>query len=259
MGKTIMPVVKKVIKNLLVKVHRKLLPKKTVLGRAACVGIDVFKRKNKYKNNVVLVNQQKARVDLLLSWMQGEARPRADIVEKHLLRKDVFPLIVEQERLPWFNAAEKIEYLLMDSFSELTDQKFVHKSGGWAFACHYSDINHTPEFETEFECRGLLDLATLDQLYDRFFDWFEIRFPNSKVIFIHYSAKFDKREQFKDRANCIRDVVNNIGTRRPYIANLHLNDDFFLANDKDDFPYHYSQDTYKKFVELWRKREIILC
>ena len=228
-------------------IYHLIFPKKIILARTACLGLDIIKQKTKNMKTTV-INQQKTRVDLFLDWLDGTRRPRADIVEKHLARKDVLYTIKQQEELPWLCVKGKIEYLVMDSFSELTDQKFVHKKEGWAFACHYSDINHTPEFEKEFSCEGLLDLALLEKLYIRFFDWFKKSHPDCPVYYLHFPTSRDKRELFKARGTAIMEVVGGISGSMG-IKSVHVGDEYVVPHETDDFPYHYGKLTHEKFAE----------
>lgn len=238
----------KEVRDELARIYRWFFPKKTAFGRAACLGLDVFKYNNIDKRDVILVNQQKTRVDLLLEWLGGGKRPKADLIERHMARKDVFFMIRQQEKLPWLDVKGKIECLFMDSFSELTDQKFVHRKDNWAFACHYTDISHTPEFENDFRCEGLMDLNRLEEFYGRFFDWFQDHYPGKKVFYIHYPTKMDNRTEFKERGKKVRDVMDRISARGN-IFNIYIDDEYVFPNEKDNFPYHYGKKTYEEFIK----------
>jgi len=238
----------KEIRDELAGIYRRFFPKKIVLGRTACLGLDIFKYKNRKRKDICIVNQQKARIDLLLEWLAGVKRPKASLIEKHMARKDVFIMIQQQERLPWLDADRKIEYMIMDSFSELTDQRFVHKKEGWAFACHYSDIEHTPDFEADFECKGLLDLKGLEVLYNNFFDWFQDTYPGRKIYYFHFPTKTEKRQEFRQRAKKILDIMEGISKRKD-IVNIEIDEKYVIPSETDNFPYHYGSTTYEKFVE----------
>jgi hypothetical protein len=230
-------------------------PRTTVLGRAACLGTAVFKIKYSNKRNVHLINQQKVRVDLLLGWLRGEIRPQAKLVEDHLLRKDVYPLIEQQEYLPGLKV-RNYEYLLMDSFAELTDQKFMHRKEGWSFCCHYSDINHTREFDAEFESCGLLPIDRIEKAYNDFFNWFEINHAGKNVIFIHYPSKLDNRDLYKKRGKEILEIMQRLEQIKPYIHSIFLDDESLVDFTKDDnFPYHYATSTNFAYVDKWKELE----
>jgi len=234
------------------KVHE-LHPQGVVFGRAACVGQDVFQLKTAGKYQ--LINLQKGRLDLLMDWIEGAPRPRASVVEGHMPRKIVFPMIEQQERLDWFNSRAKPQFIMMDAYSELTDQQFTHREEGWSFCCHYTDLNPTPDFEKLFEKKGLLPLEDIESTYWRFFDWVERELPLTNVVFVHYSTRFDSREHFKGRADEILRVMNKLQLTKPYIFNLWLHDHLYNPNEGDSFPYHYSQETYQSLVDIWNKAE----
>ena len=131
------------IKKLLKRIYEKFLFRRNVkyLGRTACLGNFVLDRYCNNDKKVVYYNQQKVRVDLFMQYVSGALRPETKKIEKFLNRKDIIGLIAQQENLPWIGI-KKCRALIMDSFAELTDQKFVYKEDGYAFCCHYSDIEH---------------------------------------------------------------------------------------------------------------------
>lgn len=222
-------------------------------GRVACIGKDVFALR--HKGDVRLVNLQKARLDLLINWVNGAPRPKAMVVEEYMARTDVFPMIEQQERIEWLTSKKIPKFIMMDSFSELTDQQFTHREEGWSFCCHYTDLNHTPEFERQFDSKGLLAIEKIEETYYNFFNWLEKTMSVRRVIFVHYSTRFDSRPEFRERANEILRVMQKLELSKPYIYNLWLNDDSYDPNEGDDFPYHYSKDTYQRLANLWNELE----
>lgn len=224
-----------------------------VFGRSACVGQDVFQLKTAGKYR--LINLQKARLDLLMNWIEGAPRPKASIVDSYMPRRIVFPMIEQQERLEWFSSQRKPQFIMMDAYSEMTDQEFTHREEGWSFCCHYTDLDPSVDFERRFEKRGLLPLEELENTYRRFFNWVEREFPLIKVIFVHYSTRFDSRELFQGRANEILRVMKKLQSLKPYIHNLWLDDHLYHQQEGDSFPYHYSKDTYQSLVDIWNKAE----
>jgi hypothetical protein len=242
---------KEKIKNI---VRNIVYPQRTILGRIACLGQEIFKIKYSDTRNLHLINQQKTRADLLLQWIRGEMRPDARSVEAYMLRKDVFPFIEQQQLLPWMNV-KKFEHLVMDSFAELTDQKFTHKEKKWSFCCHYTDIDHTPEFEKEFECHGLLPLEKIEEAYNLFFQWFETRYPGKKIYFIHYPTKLDTRAVFKERGAKILQIMKKIEHHTPYIQNMYVDDTIVNWHSSDTFPYHYSSNVNIALADQWKELE----
>lgn len=241
------------INNRLIHIAKKLryLNKEKVNGRVACLGRDIFDLTYQTEPKPVLINQQKARIDLLMDWLNGAPKPRSKLIKPHLLRRDIISMIDQQELLPW-NAESKIKYFLIDSFSELTDQKFTHKSEGWSFCVNYSDINHSSEFRNEFDCHGLLPLNQLCNSYERFFDWVEANYPQKFIFFIHFPTKLDDRHVYKERGEYIFETIAELCKQRPYVKNIYLDDESVFENEFDEYPYHYAKETYVAFMEIWK-------
>ncbi len=223
-----------------------------VLTRISCLGRDVLNIKYENYKYINKSNIQKGRVDMMMNWLEGEERPNSKIVKKHLLRKDIFPHIKQQERNDW-TREKNIEFLLMDSYSELTDQKFTHKEKGWSFLSHYSDIKQTVEFNKLFSCEGLLLIEDLEKSYRDFFRWFGNKFPGKFVFFIHFSTKFDDRQIFKKRSKEILKIMEKLELENEFIHNIIVEDNKITQNDGEKFPYHFSNKTFKEFVNKWNQ------
>jgi hypothetical protein len=236
---------KKIIKKIAKYVYA--INKVKIYGRVACLGRNVFDMRYSTENKVILVNQQKVRVDLFNAWLSGETRPKAEVIEKYMLRKDVFPLI-EQQAAPEWREKNDFNYFLMDSFSELTDQKFTHKTERWSFCCHYTDINHDSDFADFFECHGLLPIEDIELQYYLFFDWFEKKFPGKKLYYIHFPTKFDSRNIFKERSKEILRIMKKYQEDRDYIKNIFIGEESVFLKENDVFPYHFSEKTNQSFL-----------
>jgi len=223
-----------------------------VLGRVACLGNDLYSLRYQRKYGYRLINQQKVRVDLWLDWIAGKDKPKPELVKSHMSRPDVYPLIENQAVLPWL-AEREFEFLLMDSFSELTDQKFTHKKEGWSFCCHYSDLDHKAAFDNDFESHGLLPIEEIETTYSRFFEWFEKEHPGKVVIFVHFPTTLDERTLYKERSAEILRVVSKLQSIKPFIHNISVDDKYIEWNEHDRFPYHFSKSTNIAFVDRWDK------
>lgn len=188
-----------------------------------------------------------------MGWIEGETRPIACQVIPHLDRSFVQPWIEEQQQLPWFSVDAKIRFqlLLMDSFAELTDQKFMHRRDGWAFCCHYSDLKHTPAFENEFESCGLLPTEEFRKVYETFFKWYFTKNPKGQVVFLHFPTKLDPRTQFKERAAVLRQVIEELVPQFPRIHSLCVPDDIVKADQANPHRYHFSPETTDTFGSQW--------
>lgn len=222
-----------------------------VLGRVACLGKDVIACRYGDLGTGTFLNQQKMRIDLFLEALGGGPRCEASVVEPFMERKDVYPLILEQQVLPWLHARGSVKLLVMDSFAELTDRKFTHRKEGWSFCAHYTDVLHTEEFESLFEHSGLLSIDAIAQLYWDFFHRFETSYPAAHAVFINYPTKLDPKKEFKKRGEAIKTIMREIARLKPYILNLDVDDSLVDWSEKDQFPYHFARPTQKAFANRW--------
>tara|TARA_B100000963_G_scaffold326779_1_gene314101 strand:+ start:1476 stop:2240 length:765 start_codon:yes stop_codon:yes gene_type:complete len=242
-------------KGILRKILRYLLylyrPK--IFGRTACLGRDLFDLKYKFGKKPLLINKQKVRVDLHMDWIRGHTRPRADIVKKYILRDDIHPLIDQQAEYHWDNRSN-IKYFIMDSFSELTDQKFTHKEEGWSFCAHHSDINHESDFSEKFQKNGLLTIQKIEVGYELFFNWFENSFPGKSLYYFHFPTNLDNRQVFRDRGAEILKIMQGFEHKKSFIKNIFIDEKFSFGDESDPFPYHFHEKTYKLFLAEWNKK-----
>lgn len=228
--------------------------RKVVLSRMACVGKEVFYIKN--NSNVFLYNFQKMRLDLLFGLIEKNVKDlNFEELSNNFKREDVLEIMRHQTLRNVLKYTKSLEFFMMDSYSELTDQRFENKKDGWAFCCHYGDIKNTDCFKKKFISKDLLEIENIEETYTKFLNWFEQNLKDKKLIFLHYSTKFDKREKFKERANEILRVMLQLEKEKDYIINLYLDDEYVFPNEEEDFPYHYSHETYIEYVEQWKEKE----
>ncbi|WOB10077.1 hypothetical protein [Piscinibacter gummiphilus] len=198
-------------------------------------------------------NIQKGRVDYLLDvWDAPARRCQPELVKPHLAREHIAPTVDQQADLcPTFPP----EIVFIDSFSELTDQTFRHKVGGWTFCCNYLDLAHTEAFSDEFESLGPMDLSALDAAYDEMLKRIATRWPGVPVVYLHFPDALETREKFQQRARHIRDVVQSCEQRHDHLFAFSVPSTVVqrpevLEPGLEDFPYHYNQATYDTFAEM---------
>jgi hypothetical protein len=227
--------------------------KEWFLGRHACLGYDSLNLMSKAPKGL---NFQKGRVDLLLSLLsRPSCKPKASALKGLMQRKDIWPLI---KQLEFFDALPKKapKFIFMDSFAELTDQLFRNKRDGWLFACAYSDINHTPQFENEFESCGLLDVGKLEDRYTQLFEAFSARWGVVPILFLHFPIALEHRQLYIDRYQAIIEVIDRLTKRFPNLLPIRIDESEVAwpestSEELKNFPYHYDPNTYEKFkVEL---------
>jgi hypothetical protein len=141
----------------------------------------------------------------------------------------------------------------MDTFAELTDQRFRHRTERWGFSCHYSDLHHSPEFQAEFDCEGLLPVEQMAATYGTFTQWFTSRYPGVPLYVVDFSAALDDRLNFRQRAAAIRSALLSLSRQHSALRVLSLPEDQIEKAEGDDFAYHFSPRTVQRFAALWQE------
>lgn len=230
-----------------------LLGSSWVMGRVACLGIDVLKR-SCYGRNLKLVNTQKGRVDFLLDRLHSqEKKLNSRDVFQYLSRRDIASLIVQQQifSLP----RKKPKFVLMDSFAELTDQRFQSISNKQTFCCNYSDLDISPEFESLFTCKGLLPLNLIGEYYDVFFKTLIKKYGDTPIIFLHFPSNLESRKKFKVRADKIFDEVKAMSKKHQHVHQIFLDTSVKVEGQGDNFPYHFNEDVY---LDMAKQLDLII-
>jgi len=216
-------------------------------GRYACLGFDVL---NLLGSLPPAFNVQKGRVDYLLDIIANpDNHARTIKVDPFMARMDIVPLIAQEEH---FLSMPKHppSFVYMDSYSELTDQLFIHKNKQWKFCCNYTDLNHSAQFSQLFDKSGLLPLEELEGYYRCFFKYIRETYGNVPIIFLHFPVKLDRREKFKTRHRNILSIVNTLAKAFQPFYSITVADDIVDWPEErpaglENFPYHYNAITYK--------------
>jgi hypothetical protein len=170
-----------------------------------------------------------------------------------LNRKDVFPLITQQN-LRVSPKSSAPQFILIDTFSDLTDQAFKHDTQGFKFFSHYSDLNEKRFRLAGIQSLGLLDLELLEDLYEEFIlsackVWGEV-----PIIFLTYPLGLEKREEYRNRALKIQKILQGVSQRHDSVIFLDFTDAPVSPSPHDllkneVFPYHYNPEFYQRAAE----------
>ena len=208
------------------------------LGRYDCLGTAVLEACGR---NYKMHNMQKGRIDYQLQILQNSSRAcKPDQVIHHLAREYIAPTIEQQPRVcPDFKPA----LIFVDSFAELTDQIFRHKTEGWQFCSNWSDITHSNEFNMDFEGLGLLVLNYLQDAYTKLLSTISLRWPGIPIIYLHFPDVLETRENFVTCAREIRRVVEACTLQHPNLYSLSVPSELvkppnFVEPGLESFPYH---------------------
>lgn len=222
-----------------------------VFSRTACLGNDVY---HLAKISIARHNVQKGRCDeLLRRYLQQDKSKFSRKISGHLTRQDIFPLIIEQERIWWQKPAP--EFVFMDSYSELTDQLFTDKNRAISFCANYADIKIDKSELSDISCLGLIKIEDLKDQYFRFFSMLHNMWPKTFIIFLHFPSHREKRVSFIYRAQAIREAIGQLQVDDKMIISLEIpsrgQENFQVSDDDlaDEFPYHYDERTYLVFAK----------
>ena len=219
-----------------------------IFSRTACLGNDSLKLSGASKSKYVF-NLQKGRSDLLLrSYSSDEIKPFFG-AHKFMGSRDIRDMVWQQSNT-YFHDFPKPFFILFDSFSDLTDLCFIAPNRT-AFYCHKSDMK-TPSRDRGIIAYGLLDLDSVEKLYESLFNNFRLAWGDVEIIFIHFPTKLETRQFYIERANCIKSAIENLTQTIPNLHSIEIpasmvNPEKSLTGEVDSFPYHYSLET-KEFV-----------
>jgi hypothetical protein len=228
-----------------------------VLSRTACLGNDVFSSAPSL-GATNRINLQKLRIDQFETVLNGNLPKKLPFgAQRFLARKDVFPLLLQQTRTSWLKSKAPMA-LLMDSFSDLTDQEFSRPDGTRFFAA-YSDVAINHSAREGFECKGLLDLADYEAKLKAAIGEIRAYYSTSiPVVYIHFPHQLETRQQFIKRAKVLIEVTRKLERE---LSNFFVveADSSIVRRDpaaSDNFPYHYHPNVTQ---DLTRKVEVLLA
>lgn len=243
------------LRNSLQKIRRELIwPHWTgdwVLGRHACLGIDVLKL---IGVSYPVLNYQKGRADIFTRRIdEGDVAIDADLIKKHLARKDVMHLVGQQK---YFNKMPKIppKFILMDSYSELVDQYFENKVSSSGFCCCYSDLIHDKRFKESFEVLGLLPLECIEDSYRKLFHNLERLYGEVPIIFLHFPTALETRDKYLIRAKSIFGAIERLANEFKMLHPIAVDENLVRMPinpilELKNFPYHFNDETYATFAK----------
>ncbi len=210
------------------------------ITRTACLGNFALQQLN--LSHISIINHQKLRVDYALHKRNNPmSNTHYEKIKNYVnpSRMGVEALWKELERDIF--SYENPRCLIMDSFSELTDKLFVSNDLHDSFLSHFSDIDHSGNFDHLYSCRGLLETDLFEQQYHNFFDAIVATYGKIPIIFIHFPAVFDQRQEYRDRASAIVAAINNLTVKFDNLIPIELSN--IKKSQDDNFPYHFSGDT----------------
>jgi len=217
--------------------------KKWIISRTACLGNDSIRLIHPKLN---VINFQKDRIDNFVYKFENDKQNRLHFTMlPYIYRSDILELIFYQfitiKSLFNFSAPSA---LILDSYSELTDQKFISlNSKKNYFFINYNDTNK--KILEKYNCEGLIEIENILPLYKNFFESFRSKFTSAPIIFIHFPKKLELRQKFIIRHDIIKNSINAISNQIQNLYIIDIPESIILENKQDPFPYHYNDEVYK--------------
>ncbi len=130
------------------KIFKSLFQKNVIISRTACLGNDSMA----IAGISPLINIQKGRIDLLTDKLKGNYVGPLSKDCSLIKREDLLELYLSQ-KIDFKKIVKNADKLIMDSYSELTDQVFLHKTmNNIRFNANYSDVDEL--YVQNYICEG---------------------------------------------------------------------------------------------------------
>ncbi len=228
-----------------------------VFARTACLGTDTLNLIKRDYELPEIYNFQKARIEYLTEALNSFAPP----ISKKLilwarLRKLIVPSILPTVSMSmsekFLQKALPPEFIVLDDFAELTDQKFTYQSIQWY--SHYGDLSEFAKNSSECQSHGLLQIDEIQKLYEDFFKAIFLKWPQVQVIFMLFPIHRENRPEFMARSQIITETLHHISLLYPRVHIISAAEKNFPGAESitDPFPYHYQDEVYKYFAERVR-------
>lgn len=210
---------------------------------------------------ILRLNLQKNRIDSLNGSFRIE---RIGLTGFRLLHRQDLLETIWIQGLRFWRALPTPKYILMDSYSELTDQLFIF--GKRSFFANYKDVKHNHLQKMKIISLGLLETKTISSEYEKFFEEiYKIWGDNNKfnIYFVHFPYKFESRDLFIIRAKEIRSAIDELTFIFPNLISIVIPDELVTkqtntAGTLDAFPYHFDTNAAKYVAQEIIKHEAAL-
>lgn len=215
--------------------------KLNILTRTACLGGAVIFHKFGNKHN--FFSHAKVRVDLFLDIINTKInKPNFNIINDWLARRDMEGVYKQAADLSWLECSVQPDFLIMDSYSELTDKRFHYTEENFDFCGLYGDLDRV-KCKNKLQHLGLLEPDNLQNKYDQFFTYVRNQWKNTPIIFIHFPTTFEARKKYIIQGKMIMQALNNLSPQYQ-IQNIYAQPEE-IENAGDGDTYHLSDQTAK--------------
>lgn len=229
-----------------------------IVSRTACFGNDII---SNLGLQTITINFQKCRIDLLTKNNQSVTPKSYQRIKtalnliNHISNPEVTHMIMQQSSLRFWKT-QTVHGIIMDTYSELTDQKFVLTSNDNEFMCNYSDVKQDSLRKKELECRGLISRSELQASWKEFLIEVNRKFGNVNIYVIEFPTLKEKRKKYLQQAKIIESVMKKLEKENLNLSFIQL-DRSYQANDEDlrepDI-YHYGYITKERVTNILKHK-----
>lgn len=224
-----------------------------ILSRTACLGNDLTQMAFP---GALVVNRQKLRVDGLRELVSSTStRYRNPLNLLSLLANPtMWPLLEQQKRVLNVRKIPPPSLILIDSYSELTDQKFVETKTGEVFFMNFSDVSKQALQELKVESLGLLGEIEIESLWRETLRILTDLWGTTPIVFVLYPTFRERRNFWLSRAAAIERSVRALAKEFDTVKIIKLEDAEVASAERgakgsnvmeDSFPYHYPSWVYE--------------
>lgn len=208
------------------------------LNRTACLGGWV--QGLKFGDGHAVYNQQKVRADMFMNIINKKSQipDMKPILPLLSAINDMSYMYMQSEKMSWLNVKEKPDAIIIDSFSELVDKKFIHKNGS-SFCGYHSDFIPSSFSSKTLINYGLLDRNKIYKYYDAFFKFIKNKW-DAPIIFLHFPTTFESRDIYINQGIAITEALEKLSVKYN-IQNIHADES--EIEQKDELTYHFSDRT----------------
>lgn len=213
-----------------------------IFSRTACLGNEVF---SQLGSKVMRFNIQKGRIDLINSKLLGDFSLSPKSRTSFFVDKEIAKIVEQQRGLDWLEFRPP-KLILVDSFSDLTDQEFQWRKANHFYA-NFGDVKKELVNQKLINL-GLIEEEKLFSLYEEFISQVNQKWGIVPILYLHYPTYKETRKLYLDRSRKLREVTFCLASQNP---NFHVLDceRQFVDFEEDSFPYHYHSSVYTTFVK----------
>ena len=228
-----------------------------ILTRTACLGNDVTKLAFP---GTPRINWQKGRIDGLALLLRGQylSPEKVPFRVKFLISQIDIWWLVSQQNKRLRKRTNPPSLIVLDSYSDLTDQLFSVSGTKSSFFANYSDVLPSAIEDETVVCHGLLPLGGIKSRYENFFDSVLEIWGPVRIALLTYPTTLEHRPKFIERALAIRQAFSELSDSRHNVHLVEVSDDFALPKPDEVksgliFPYHYHPVFYEKLANALRE------